>query len=235
MVKIERTGWREGTDRKIINKKAKLIIHLRYVERKQIKRKRRKQITLIKEKTKISIRNGEKPFFSKVLNILNNANFAKKKWTKKSKVELNVPEIFCFSKNPNETVEFLRELDKFIERIFDFFNSCNFLTDKLRETNESNVKLNWVHDTYSKKIKANVVVPFTKEYTGLQQELVLSAEIIDDSLAESIQAAFQNFQDEFLRYTESTNPDYNKCKLMIADSQKNIISILKVYNNNIYD
>ena len=125
--------------------------------------------------------------------------------------------------------------DKFIERIFDFFNSCNSLTDKLRETNESNVKLNWAHDTYSKRIKANVVVPFTKEYTRLQQELVLSAEIIDDNLAESIQAAFQNFQDEFLKYTESTNPDYNKCKLMIADSQKNIISILKVYNNNIYD
>ena len=83
---------------------------MRYIERKQTKRKLRKKIAHAKGKSKISLRNSEKPFYSKVLNILNNANFAKKKWAKESKVELDVPEIFCFSKNPNETVDFLREL-----------------------------------------------------------------------------------------------------------------------------
>lgn len=125
--------------------------------------------------------------------------------------------------------------DKFMERIFAFFNTCNLLVDKLKETNDTNVKANWPHNTYSRKIKENVIQPFTKEYTGLQQELILSTEIIDENLAESIQTDFQNFQDEFLKYTDNKNPDYNQCKIMISDFQKKVISILKLYNSKIYD
>lgn len=125
--------------------------------------------------------------------------------------------------------------DKFMERIFTFFNKCNLLVDKLKETNETNIKANWPHKTYTKKIKENFIQPFTQEYTALQQELILSTEIIDENLAESIQTYFQNFQDEFLKYTDNINPDYTKCKIMIADFQKKIISILKIHNSKIYD
>lgn len=125
--------------------------------------------------------------------------------------------------------------DKFMERIFTFFNTCNILVDKLKETNDRNVKANWPHNTYLRKIKEDVIQPFTKEYTGLQQELILSTEIIDENLAEAIQTDFQNFQDEFLKYTDNMNPDYNQCKIMISDFQKKVISNLKTYNSKIYD
>lgn len=125
--------------------------------------------------------------------------------------------------------------DKFVERIFTFFNGCTSLVDELKKINETNVKANWQNSTYSKKIKDGIIQPFTQEYTTLQQELVLSTEIIDDKLAETIQAEFQNFQDKFLSFTDIKNPDYNQCRIIIACYQKKIISSLKIYNNQIYD
>lgn len=48
------------------------------------------------------------------MKILNESNFAQKQKVRQSRVELYVPEVFCFSKRPNETIVFLKELYGYI-------------------------------------------------------------------------------------------------------------------------
>lgn len=48
------------------------------------------------------------------MKILNDSNFAHKQKIKQSRIELQVPEVFCFSKKPNETIGFLQRLYGYI-------------------------------------------------------------------------------------------------------------------------
>lgn len=116
--------------KKQYKRRIKRIIHLRYIERKLLKRKSKKK-SLSKNNKKASSE-FKSIYTSKVLNILNNANFAKKIKVRHSEVELKVPEIFCFSKRPDETIAFLQELYGYlinprIQHIhFDHF-TCKYL------------------------------------------------------------------------------------------------------------
>jgi hypothetical protein len=92
---------------KIWNQKLR---HQRYVHRKRERKKQRKK-NAIKTRTIIPKKNE---YTSKVLMILRESHFELKEIKPSSIVELAVPNEFCFSRNPDESIYFLRKLYTFL-------------------------------------------------------------------------------------------------------------------------
>ena len=127
-------------------------------------------------------------------------------------------------------------VDKFLPMIFDFFSLCkNQLVDSLETINKQNQKNNLKHSSYMKLIKKEFTEPFTTRYTGIQEELITTAAIINDNLSLKLKKEFENFQDTFINFSQMQTPDYKKMKQCVIETQKNIISLIKKHNENIVE
>lgn len=125
-------------------------------------------------------------------------------------------------------------VDKFLPLIFNFFSLCkNELVDALKNVNGRNQKENLRHDTYIKMLKKEFTEPFTANYTETQEEIITTAAIINDTLSLKLKNEFEIFQDKFLGFSQMQIPDYSKMKQCVIESQKNIITLIKEYNENI--
>lgn len=107
-------------------RKLQRLKHERYVHRK-----RKKFIKKVKNNNSKSKQNKSE-YYSNILYCLDYKSFSVPVFYQNETVELTVPKVFCFSKNPDESIFFLRKLytcflDKKVKKVhFDHFN-CSYL------------------------------------------------------------------------------------------------------------
>ena len=127
-------------------------------------------------------------------------------------------------------------VDKFLPKIFDFFTSCkDTLVESLQTVNERNEKNNLTNAEYKKFLKKEFLEPFTSQYTQVQEEIIITSAIVSDSLSLGLKEEFEAFQDKFLDLSQMQSPDYLKMKQCVIESQKNIITLIKTFNENIIE
>ena len=91
-----------------LKRKIKIIKHLRYIERKNAKKSFREYNYSSKRLDAINKMNQLLTYSSSVLSLLEHSQFGVKHRFTSSNANLNVPKVFCFSKNPDESIRFLR-------------------------------------------------------------------------------------------------------------------------------
>lgn len=127
-------------------------------------------------------------------------------------------------------------VDKFLPIIFEFFTFCkDNLVEELKAVNERNEKNNLTCKQYKDFLKKEFSEPFTSKYTQVQEEIIVTSAIINDKLSLDLKKAFESFQDEFLELSQKQSPDYLKMKQCVIETQKNIITLIKTYNENIIE
>ena len=124
-------------------------------------------------------------------------------------------------------------IERHLNDIFKFFDKCVSLIGEFENIDKE--RDNMAYSAYEEKIKTEVVHPFTKEYTKLQQGLISDITIIDDNLSVNTNKILTDFQDGFLAKIQSRQADYNYIKSYINGVQQELISNIKEYNFKIID
>ena len=119
-------------------------------------------------------------------------------------------------------------IDRHLNDIFRFFEQCLSLIDVFESIDKNRDAM--TYSDYEEKIKLEIVQPFTKEYTKLQQALISDITIIDNTLSVNTNKTLTNFQDGFLEKIQNRNADYNYIKSYINGVQQELIINIKEYN-----
>ena len=78
-------------------------------------------------------------------------------------------------------------------------------------------------------IKKQVVEPFTKSFTSMQNELLADINIIDEELGKDILTDFESFQDEYFECMERKEPNFSNMKTVCIKAQNRVLKRLKDY------
>ena len=119
-------------------------------------------------------------------------------------------------------------IDRHLNDIFSFFEQCLSLIDVFESIDKNRNAM--TYSDYEEKIKLEIVQPFTKEYTKLQQALISDITIIDITLSVNTNRILTDFQDGLLEKIQNRKADYNYIKSYIYGVQQELISNIKEYN-----
>lgn len=123
-------------------------------------------------------------------------------------------------------------IERHLNNLIDFFNFSCALIDTLKKINSEHENDDITYKVYTKKIKSEVIQPFTEKYIQIQQALTLDASVISVDLSESLKDKFIKYQDDFIGYTQQPKSNYEQFKTGILETQRDIVKELKDYNTN---